>query len=87
MKLDELQALQAFASNHGRRWKQALRDEWMRACSRLPETILKWSETPEEFDAEQIAYRGPLQRLRNDPDFGTRGLAKFRLSTNPIKGK
>lgn len=69
-------ALHHFAFEHGRTWKQALRDEWMRACSSLPEM----------FGA--IEYRGVLQRLRNRPYFGTEGLIKFRLPLGfKFKGK
>lgn len=62
-------ALLRFAYENGRRWKQALRDEWMRACSGIP------MET-----TSNLEYRGALQRLRNDPDFGPRGLAAYRLT-------
>lgn len=53
---DELAALKAFAEQHGRCWKQALRDAWMNASE-----------------------PGILQALRNDADFGPRGLNAFRF--------
>ena len=64
---DETNALDLFAWENGRRWKQALRDEWVRACANLPEML------------SGVPYRSTLQQLRNDPGFGTRGLASFRL--------
>ncbi len=65
IKAEYQRALQMFAWEHGRQWKQALRDAWMRACADLPETL---SGEP---------YRQPLQHLRSI--LGTSGLAKYRL--------
>ena len=67
MSYDQREAILWFAWEHGRRWKEALRDEWMRACARLPARVAGFE------------YRSSLQQLRNDPRFGTSGLAKFRL--------
>lgn len=55
---DEFAALLKWANEHGRTWKQALRDEWMGGRDRDGPT---------------------LRNLRNNPDFGPRGLVAFRF--------
>ena len=64
---DQRNSLHLFAWLNGRRWKQALRDEWMRACSGVP------------LESDGIQIRATLQGLRNSANFGTRGLAAYRL--------
>jgi len=81
----ELRALVTFAYNTGRDrpsrdWKMQLQKQWEVACYNLPEDAGMWNlhqthQTPKSL----IPYRAPLQRLRNDPDFGPSGLKKFRL--------
>lgn len=63
----ELDALRAFAKDHGRRWKQALRDHWYLARIWRP---------PGNDSTDQGAL---LHALRNDPRFGHEGLAAFRF--------
>lgn len=65
----EQQALQWYAWENGRRWKQALRDDWMRACSR----VLM------EVDGGRLPLRQLLQGLRNSDRFGPAGLVRYRL--------
>ena len=65
----EQQALHWYARENGRCWKQALRDEWMRACSQ----VLM------EVDGGRLPLRQLLQQLRNSPRFGPRGLVTYRL--------
>ena len=60
--------LRSFARSNGHFWKAALGDTWSRACADI-----SW-DTPSCPD-----YRCTLQRLRNDPDWGSRGLAAYRL--------
>jgi hypothetical protein len=61
-------ALDRFARAHGRAWKQALREEWERACTRVTDPELA----------------GALLRLRTAERFGARGLARYRAAFDPL---
>lgn len=80
MNAFEKMALREFARREGRRWKSALRDHWMRACADLPEYI-----NPYDDPHTGLEYRSALQRLRNAPDFGPRGLARLRLADMVVR--
>jgi hypothetical protein len=62
----DLAALTSYAAEFGRTWKSFLREDWMKA-----RTI----NGPGWADRGRI-----LHCLRNNPDFGPRGLEKFRLN-------
>lgn len=70
----EIVAIHRFAREHGRYWKQALREEWRRGCVRLPELV---NGSP---------YRAVILRLLERWDFGLRGLGTFRLRRRPKPG-
>ena len=59
-------ALKSYADEHGRRWKEALREDWMKA---------RTDRGPYWPDRGRL-----LHCLRNNPDFGPRGLDRFRLT-------
>jgi hypothetical protein len=63
----ELEAVQAFASAHGRRWKSQLTDVY-------------WYNARIWMDASGSGAKGSaLHGLRNDPRWGHDGLAAFKL--------
>jgi hypothetical protein len=62
----DIAALTSYAAEHGRKWKEALREDWMKARAE-----------PGRYWADRGRV---LHRLRNNPDFGPRGLEKFRLN-------
>ena len=62
----DLAALESYAYEHGRDWKEDLRDDWMKART---ERARSWP-----------ARGNILHALRNSPDFGPTGLDKFRLN-------
>ena len=67
INMAEMIALRHFAKENGHYWKKALRDSWEKACMDLPEVV------------GEVNYRQVLQHLRNNPDFGPRGLANFQF--------
>lgn len=68
LSTEELTALYSVATMNGAHWKSALRSAWMNG---------------EYFRLRgcgpNCCYSGVLQRLRNDLEFGPRGLDRFRL--------
>jgi predicted dienelactone hydrolase len=62
----EITALCLYAQEHGRLWKQALRDDWMAARARGERGVI-------------------LHNLRNNPDFGPRGLEAFSLPRYDVR--
>lgn len=67
---DEINALERFAAAHGRTWKSKLGRRWYNACV--------W-----RGDGSEPHDGAILHALRNDPNWGVKGLDKHRLQPKP----
>lgn len=60
---EQARALNHFAKQAGRTWKEQLRNAWMKSL----------------YPHYCLATAHILQGLRNSPDFGPKGLAKYKI--------